>query len=123
MFPIGRAGTEASARVIMLVVQLPEQRFVMIANELLTESTKLLYDRGLQYGDPTANHIRIAQLWSAYLGYRIEPHEVAICMALVKISRIAEQSTHRDSYADAISYLAISGHISITDFDNDLDAF
>jgi hypothetical protein len=95
----------------------------MIANELLTESTKLLYDRGLQYGDPTANHIRIAQLWSAYLGYRIEPHEAAICMALVKISRIAEQATHRDSYADALSYLAISGHIALTDFDNDLDAF
>ena len=107
----------------MLAVQLPEQRFVMIANELLTESTKLLYDRGLQYGDPTANHIRIAQLWSAYLGNRIEPHEVAICMALVKISRIAEQATHRDSYADALAYMAISGHIALTDFDNDLDAF
>jgi hypothetical protein len=107
----------------MLAGRLPEPRFAMIANELLTESTKLLYDRGLQYGDPTANHIRIAQLWSAYLGYRIEPHEVAICMSLVKISRIAEQSTHRDSYADALSYLAISGHIALTDFDNDLDAF
>ena len=95
----------------------------MIANELLTESTKLLYDRGLQYGDPTANHIRISQLWSAYLGYRIEPHEVAICMSLVKISRLAEQATHHDSYADAISYMAIAGHISLTDFDNDLDAF
>ena len=107
----------------MLAVQSPEQRFVMIANELLTESTKLLYDRGLQYGDPTANHIRISQLWSAYLGYRVEPHEVAICMSLVKISRIAEQGTYRDSYADAISYMAIAGHIALTDFDGDLDAF
>ncbi len=107
----------------MLAVPYYAYRFAMIANELLTESTKLLYDRGLQYGDPTANHIRIAQLWSAYLNRGIEPHEVAICMALVKISRIAEQSTHRDSYADALSYLAISGHIALTDFDNDLDAY
>jgi hypothetical protein len=113
----------ASVRVITQVEQLAEQRFAMIANELLTESTKLLYDRGLQYGDPTANHLRIAQLWSAYLNRSIEPHEVAICMALVKISRISEQATHRDSYADAIAYMAISGHISLTDFDNDLDAF
>ena len=95
----------------------------MIANELLAESTKLLYQRGLQYGEPTANHIRIAQLWSAYLNRGVEPHEVAICMALVKISRISEQSTNRDSYADALSYLAIAGHIALTDFDNDLDAF
>jgi hypothetical protein len=121
--PIGKVTTEASEKAGMLAVPYYAYRFAMIANELLTESTKLLYDRGLQYGDPTANHIRIAQLWSAYLGYRIEPHEVAICMALVKISRIAEQSTHRDSYADALSYLAISGHIALTDFDNDLDAF
>ena len=121
--PIGKVTTEASEKAGTLAVPYYAYRFAMIANELLTESTRLLYDRGLQYGDPTANHIRIAQLWSAYLGYRIEPHEVAICMALVKISRIAEQSTHRDSYADALSYLAISGHIALTDFDNDLDAF
>jgi hypothetical protein len=44
-------------------------------------------------------------------------------MSLVKISRLAEQATHRDSYADAVSYLAIAGHIALTDFDNDLDAF
>jgi hypothetical protein len=123
MLHIGRAGSKASVRVTMLAVQLPEQRFVMIANELLTESTKLLYDRGLQYGDPTANHIRIAQLWSAYLNRGIEPHEVAICMALVKVSRLSEQATHKDSYADAISYMAIAGHIALTDFDNDLDAY
>jgi hypothetical protein len=94
-----------------------------IANELLTESTRLLYDRGLQYGDPTANHIRISQLWSAYLNRGIEPHEVAICMALVKVSRLSEQATHKDSYADAIAYMAIAGHIALTDFDNDLDAY
>jgi hypothetical protein len=95
----------------------------MIANELLAESTKLLYQRGLQYGEPTANHIRIAQLWSAYLNRGIEPHEVAICMALVKISRLSEQATHKDSYTDACAYMAIAGHIALTDFDNDLDAF
>jgi hypothetical protein len=95
----------------------------MIANELITNAQKLLYDRGLQYGEPTANHIRIAQLWSAYLGRGIDPHEVAICMALVKISRLAEQETHRDSYEDAISYMAIAGHIALTDFDGNLDAF
>ena len=121
--PTGRATTEASEKAGTLAVHYYASRFAMIANELLTESTKLLYDRGLQYGDPTANHIRISQLWSAYLGYRIEPHEVAICMSLVKISRLAEQGTHRDSYADAISYMAIAGHIALTDFDGDLDAF
>jgi hypothetical protein len=44
-------------------------------------------------------------------------------MALVKISRLSEQATNHDSYADAISYMAIAGHIALTDFDNDLDAY
>jgi hypothetical protein len=121
--PIGRVTTEASEKAGMLAVPYYAYRFAMIANELLTESTRLLYDRGLQYGDPTANHIRIAQLWSAYLNRGVEPHEVAVCMALVKISRISEQATHRDSYADALAYMAIAGHIALTDFDNDLDAY
>lgn len=95
----------------------------MIANDLIAESEKLLYERGLKYGEPTANHIRIAQLWSAYLGRGVDPHEVAICMALVKISRLAEQETHRDSYEDAIAYMAIAGHIALTDFHGNLDAF
>lgn len=95
----------------------------MKANELITEAQNLLYQRGLQYGEPTANHIRIAQLWSAYLGRGIDPHEVAICMALVKISRLAEQATHKDSYEDTIAYMAIAGHIALTDFDGNLDAF
>ena len=95
----------------------------MRANDILDEAKDLIQDRGKDYGFAALNHLRIAKLWSAYLERNIEPHEVAICMALVKISRIAEQSTHRDSYADALSYLAISGHIALTDFENDLDAF
>jgi hypothetical protein len=95
----------------------------MKANEILDEAKNLILDRGADYGSPAINHLRISQYWSTYLERHIEPHEVAICMALVKISRIAEQATHRDSYADALSYIAISGHIALTDFDNDLDAF
>ena len=93
----------------------------MTANDFLIQSEHLLNERGLRYGEPTGNHLRIAALWEAYLGYPINPHEVAVCMALVKISRIAEQSDHRDSYEDAICYLGIAGHIATTDWD-DLDA-
>jgi hypothetical protein len=94
----------------------------MSANDFLIKGQELLYARGLQYGEPTANHLRIAQLWTAYLGRRIEPHEVAICMLLVKVSRISEQATHKDSYQDMVAYAAIAGHIATTDWD-DLDAY
>lgn len=95
-------------------------RYEMSVNDFLAKADHLLEIRGLKYGEPTGNHMRIAQLWGAYLGYPVEPHEVAVCMALVKISRIHEQADHKDSYEDAIAYMAIAGHIATADWD-DLD--
>ncbi len=88
---------------------------------IMTTTTEKLFDnviktihaRGVSYGHPISQHKRIAELWSAYLGYPIQPNEVAICMALVKISRQAEDAAHLDNYEDAIAYLAIAK--SITD--------
>jgi hypothetical protein len=65
--------------------------------------------------------LRISKLWTAYLGYPIDPHEVSICMLLVKISRISERAEHKDSYFDLINYALISGELATMDWD-DLDA-
>jgi len=81
--------------------------------QLFDNVIKTIHARGLNYGHPITNHKRIAELWSAYLGYPIQPNEVAICMALVKISRQAEDAAHLDNYEDAIAYLAIAK--SVTD--------
>ena len=90
-----------------------------MANLMSTTTEKLfanvietIHARGLNYGHPLPNHKRIAELWSAYLGYPIQPNEVAICMALVKISRQAEDAAHLDNYEDAIAYLAIAKTIT-----------
>jgi len=93
---------------------------LQIANQMSTTTEKLfdnviktIHARGISYGHPITNHKRIAELWSAYLGYPIQPNEVAICMALVKISRQAEDVSKLDNYEDAIAYLSIGK--SITD--------
>jgi hypothetical protein len=76
--------------------------------QLFNNVIEIIHARGLNYGHPLPNHKRIAELWSAYLGYPVQPNEVAICMALVKISRQAENVAHVDNYEDAIAYLAIA---------------
>jgi hypothetical protein len=87
---------------------------IMTSTEKLFDNViKTIHARGLRYGHPITNHKRIAELWSAYLGYPIQPNEVAICMALVKISRQAEDPAYVDNYEDAIAYLSIGK--SITD--------
>jgi hypothetical protein len=76
---------------------------------LLDEAARLINgERDAVYGPPVINHTRIAELWSAYLGYDIEPSEVAIMLGLVKISRLAASPDHQDSYTDLAAYAAIA---------------
>jgi hypothetical protein len=72
-------------------------------------------DRQADYGDPRANHERIAALWSAYLGplfdakgepVEIRAEDVAMLMGLVKIGR--ERYRHKaDNITDLIGYALI----------------
>lgn len=94
----------------------------MKARDILDEAKQLLIDRGSEYGDSTLNHIRIARLWSVYLDKNIEPHEVAVCFILAKISRTQTTPDHADSYKDICSYASIAGQITSTDWD-DLDSY
>jgi hypothetical protein len=87
------------------------------AASILSEANRIKSDRGSVYGHPYINHLRISKLWSAYLDFPITPDQAAICMALVKISRIAETPGHRgkDGYVDGVAYLALAGELATTD--------
>lgn len=95
------------------------------AKELLTDAAEILGDRGLAYGQPSINHLRISQLWSVYFERAIEPHDVAMAMVLVKIARLMETRTGDkgiDSVMDGAAYLAIFGELANKNWD-DLDAY
>jgi hypothetical protein len=83
----------------------------MISKDLLKEASKLVEgDRHEEYGDKLTNHKNIADLWSIFLKKEIDPHDVAICMALVKVARLMHQRK-KDSYLDLAAYAAIAGEI------------
>ena len=83
----------------------------MISQELLEEANKLIGgDRQTDYGDKLTNHENIADFWSIFLKTKITPHDVAICMALVKVARLMNQHK-KDSYIDMAAYAAIAGEI------------
>ena len=85
----------------------------MNRGDILKEAARLTAsDRQNQYGDPRTNHSRIADLWTTYLETEIEPDQVAICMALVKIARLMETQS-ADSYIDLAAYAAIAGEIAM----------
>ena len=83
----------------------------MICQDILKEAKELVAgDRQEDYGDKLKNHENIAKLWSAYLDKKVTPHDVAICMSLVKIARL-KHAHKRDSYVDLAAYAAIAGEI------------
>ncbi len=88
----------------------------MKANDYLTEARAIIQYRGLDYGHPTDNMSRTASLWAAYLEVPIEPYQVAMCLALVKVARSMETSKV-DNYVDGAAYFAISGQLRVEEND------
>ena len=83
----------------------------MISQSILEEANKLIGgDRNDDYGDKLTNHKNIAALWSIFLRKTITPHDVAMCMALVKVARLMH-AHKKDSYLDLAAYAAIAGEI------------
>ena len=88
----------------------------MKTKEILEEATKLASgQRQIDYGDKTENHTNIARLWTAYMGYTISPHDVAILMCLLKIARTKLGAISKDTYMDMSAYSAIAGEIKFNE--------
>lgn len=73
------------------------------------------------YGVPEDNFKVIAALWETYIRARcvapeedvcIDPEDVAMMMALLKIGRIASGTGTADSYVDIAGYAACGGEIA-----------
>ena len=81
-----------------------------ITKEYLTTAIELITGpRANDYGYKVINHQNIGKLWSAYLGVPITAHDVAICMALLKIARAKFGNPTPDTYIDGSAYMAIAG--------------
>jgi len=74
-------------------------------------------DRARDYGSPQENFDRAARIWSVILGVDVDAQEVALCMAGLKLARLAN-GPHRDSYVDGAGYLALAGELALVDDPN-----
>lgn len=68
-------------------------------------------DRQATHGRPEDSFTRIARLWSSYLDFEIQPHDVAALMALLKLARIRENPTHDDNWIDLAGYAACGAEV------------
>lgn len=82
---------------------------------LETAKEYITKDRAATHGGAEDSFAAIADLWNAYLGTQMKPHDVCALMALLKIARIMGNSSHTDSWIDVAGYAAIGGEISADD--------
>lgn len=89
--------------------------------ELEQEIKKRLRDKKeKEYGDYKTNFRVLSFLWSVVLKDKlkddIKPHEVSLCMVMLKLMRITE-NYKTDSYRDASIYLDMAHEIHKNDID------
>ena len=89
--------------------------------ELLKEAEKCVCgNREQDYGSPENNFRTIATFWAAYLNTKhdsdvnitIDPEDVAVMLALLKIARIASGRMKDDNWIDLAGYAACGGEIA-----------
>ena len=84
-------------------------------NRVLSEAEKCVCGhREQDYGTPEDSFEMIGKLWTVYLDYatKIDAHDVAAMMALLKIARISENPQHMDSWVDLAGYASCGGEIA-----------
>jgi hypothetical protein len=78
--------------------------------ELLHEAGLLINgERAEQYGEPQESFNAIAIMWSGYLGFPINVHDVAMMMILLKVARGSRGRHKKDNYIDICGYAALAG--------------
>lgn len=86
-----------------------------VRQDALDQASKLIHgDRNKDYGPPEVNFRRIAYRWSQLLQVDVEPFQVALMMADLKIARLAEGYTE-DSVIDLIGYAALAAELKGND--------
>ena len=78
-------------------------------------------DRAEEYGDYIELHMKVAELWNAWLKIRrhssrdLSARDVLIMMSLLKVARRECGVPKKDSTVDGIGYLALSGPLDIAE--------
>lgn len=84
------------------------------AADLLDEARATIALRSVHYGKPERSFSMTADLWSAWLSGRhgneviLDPADVGVMLALLKVARLAHDPAHHDSALDAAAYLALA---------------
>lgn len=78
----------------------------------LEEASRLISERGHDYGGVEVNFSNIAILANVFTGRELTAWDVAMLHVATKLARIRQSPQKRDSYLDAINYLAFAAELA-----------
>lgn len=85
----------------------------MDRREILDTASELIDgQRARDYGDASESFGRVALIWSGVLGMKVSAAQVALCLAGLKLSRLAFTPDHADSWVDLAGYAALGGEVA-----------
>lgn len=85
----------------------------MNPKSVLDEAKAIISERGDDYGNEIENNFeRISALFQFATGHVLTPSDAAIFMVCLKLARIREAPFKRDSYVDAVAYLAFAAELN-----------
>lgn len=90
-----------------------------IRGSVLNEANSIVNGaRADVYGGPEDSFRTISRLWAIYLSrsgsvVALEPSDVAAMMALLKIARLQNTPSHRDSWVDIAGYAACGAETAL----------
>lgn len=79
-------------------------------SDLLQEALCAVQERPDNYGACEENFRNIAGIWGMVLGREMTPLQVALCLAGLKVARLAHNPGHRDSWVDLVGYAICAEH-------------
>jgi hypothetical protein len=79
----------------------------MTRPSILDDAAQVLAARAETYGPAAASLDAIAARWSLTLGRTVTPAEVVLCMIDLKLVRLTQNPTHRNSLVDVIGYATL----------------
>jgi hypothetical protein len=79
--------------------------------EIMHEAARVFNDRNIGYGDMKVGIANAAQLATIITGIHLTPHDVALVLHAVKLSRLNTDRRNPDHYIDGVNYLAFAGEL------------
>lgn len=80
--------------------------------DVLATAINTIHARGRDYGDVLPSFVRAASIASALLDRKITAFDIAAVMIAVKMSRIAQNKEHEDSWVDLVAYTSFAAQFA-----------